>query len=73
MRHARNLRRVRYVKALFRMFIKKPSVALKSILRSAEGATNSPSLPANLSILRDETTGRLVTTPEEVISKLTQM
>ena len=31
-RHARNLRRLKYGKALIRMFVKKPSVALKFIL-----------------------------------------
>ena len=72
-RHARNLRRMRYGKALLRQFINKPSVALKSMQRKTEGVTDTPSLPTNLSVLRDETTGRLVTAPEEVIAKITQM
>ena len=72
-RHDRNLRRIRYGKALLRLFIKKPSVALKSILRTSEGITNTPFPPIDLSVIRDETTGRLITTPEEVIAKITQM
>jgi hypothetical protein len=35
--HARNLRRLKYGKALLHMFVKKPSVALKSILQTAAG------------------------------------
>jgi len=72
-RHARNLRRVRYGKALLRLFIKKPSVALKSIMRTSEGITDTPSLPTYLSVLRDETTGHLINAPEEAIAKITQM
>jgi len=60
-------------KALVHLFIKKPSVTLKPILRAAEGVTETPSLPTDLSILRDETTGRLITAPEEVIAKIIQM
>ena len=63
-RHARNLRRNRYGKALLRVFDKKPSVTLKSILRTTEGATNTYSLPPYLSVVWDETTGRLITAPE---------
>jgi hypothetical protein len=56
------------------MFIKKPSVALKSILRSSTGAKASTTLiPINLSILRGETTGLLITTPAEVVKKISQM
>jgi hypothetical protein len=36
-RHARNFCRLRYGKALLHMFVKKPRVALKSILRAAKG------------------------------------
>ena len=57
LRHARNFRRLKYGKALLRMFVKKPSVALKSILRSAEGTTDNPTLTTDLSILRDENLG----------------
>ena len=64
---------MRYCKALFRLFIKKPSVALKYILRTTEGVTDTPSLLTDLSVIRDETTGRLITAPEEVVAKITQM
>ena len=72
-RHARNPRRMRYGKALLRMFIKKPSVAQTSIMRKAEGVTDIHSLPTDLSVLRDETTGRLIIAPEEGIAKIMQM
>jgi hypothetical protein len=72
-RQARNFRRVKYGKALLRMFMKKPSVALNSILRSSEGKPDNRTLPTDLSVLRDETTGQMLATPTEVISKLTQM
>ena len=55
------------------MVVKKPSVALKSILQSFMGAKASTALPTNLSILRDETTGLLITTPTEVVMKIVQM
>ncbi len=61
-RHARNLRRLGYGKALLRVFVKKPSVALKSTMRIAEGETNTTFLPTNLSEIWDETTDRLITT-----------
>jgi len=72
-RHARNLRRLKYGKALIRMFVKKPSVALKSILQTSEGTPDNPTLPTDLSVLRDETYGRLLTTPSEVITQLENM
>ena len=50
-RHARNLRRRKYGRALLRMFVKKPSVALKSILQTSAGTTDNPTLPTDLSIL----------------------
>jgi len=53
------------------MFVNKPSVALKSILRSSEGTTDNPTLPTDLSILRYEKSGRLLTTPLEVLTLLT--
>jgi hypothetical protein len=53
------------------MFVKKPSVAIKFILRSAEKTTDNPTLPTDLSILRDEKSGRLLTTPSEVLTQLT--
>jgi hypothetical protein len=55
------------------MFVKKPSVALKSILRTVAGEKDSPALLVDLSILRDETWGRLFTTPVEVITRLPQI
>ena len=70
-RHARNLRRMRYGKALFRLFIKKPKVALTCIMRTTKEVTDTPSLPIDLSVTRDETTGRIITAPEEVITKIT--
>jgi hypothetical protein len=54
------------------MFAKKPSVALKSILKTSVGTTDSSALPTDLSILRDERSGLLLTTPSEVLTQLTQ-
>ena len=70
---ARNLRRTRYGKALLRLFVNKPSVALRYILRTTEGAARTPSLLTNLFGLGDETAGRLITAPEEVAAKITQL
>jgi hypothetical protein len=67
-RHARNLRRLKYGKALLRIFVKKPSAALKSILRTSEGTPDKLTLPTDLSVLRDEKSARLLTTPTEVIA-----
>jgi len=50
------------------MFVKKPSVALKSILRTSEGTPDNPTLPTDISVLRDKIHGRLLTTPSEVIT-----
>ena len=72
-RHARNFRRVKYGKVLLRMFVKKPSVALKSILRASEGKLDTSTLPTELSVLRDENTGQILTSPTEVISHLTHL
>ncbi len=71
--HVRNLRRLKYGKILLRVFAKKPSVALKFILRSATRDAASTTLPIDLSILRDETTGRLITTKSAFVTKLAQM
>jgi hypothetical protein len=73
MRHTRHLRRFKYGKALLRMFAKKPSVALKSILRASEGKIDTPTFPTNLSALRDENSGQLLTFPTEVITHLTHL
>jgi hypothetical protein len=64
---------MRYVTALLSMFVKKPSVALKPIMRTSEGVTDTPSLPIDLYVIRDETTGRLITAPEDVVAKITQI
>jgi len=72
-RYARNLRRVRCGKAMLRLFKRMPSVALKSILRKAEGANDASSLPTDLSVLRDETIGLLITAPKDVIAKIAHM
>ena len=55
------------------MFVKKTSVALKSILRSSEGQSDTNTLPTDLSVLRNESTGQLLTSPTEVIAHLTQL
>ena len=72
-RHARNLRRLKYGKALLRMFGKKPIAALKSILRNSEGTPDNSTLPTDLSVLRDEKSGRLLTTPTEVIAQMEKL
>jgi hypothetical protein len=46
---------------------------LKSILQTATWDKGSPTLPTDLSILRDKTSWRLITTPAEVIMKLAKM
>ncbi len=69
-RHARNIRRLKYDTALLRIIVKKPSAALKSILRTSEGTPDNPTLPTDLSVLRDDTNGRLLATPVEVITQL---
>ncbi len=53
--YARNLRLLKYGKALLRILIEKPSVAPKSILRTSTGESDFPYLPTDLSIIRDET------------------
>ena len=55
------------------MFVNKSNVALNSILRAATGDKDSTTLPTDLSILRDETSGRLIATLSEVVTKLAQM
>jgi hypothetical protein len=44
-RHARNLRRLRYNKDMLRLFVKKPSAALKSICAHMKGKRTLPSFP----------------------------
>jgi hypothetical protein len=69
-RHAKNMCRLDYGKALLRMFFKKPDVALKSIMCTAAGTTTNSTLPTDLSIIKDETTCLLITTPSEVVNKI---
>ena len=73
MRHARNTHRLKYGKALLRMFAKKPNMALNSILRTAVGTSSHHTFPTDLSTIKDETTGLLITTPSEVVSKITKL
>ncbi len=52
------------------MFLKKPRVALQSILRTAADKANTQPLPTDLSILKDESSGRLLVDPTEVIAQV---
>ena len=63
LKHVRNQRKLKYGQTLLRMFVKKPKTALQTILRTAAEAAedNSQPLPTNLSIIREENTGRLLT------------
>jgi hypothetical protein len=70
LKHARNQRKIKYGKALLRMFFKNPKVALQSILRTAAEAENTQHLPTDLSILRDEASGCLPVDPDEVIAQV---
>ena len=56
MRHDRNIRRLKYGKVLLRVFVKKPNMALKSIMRTAMETSTHSTLPTDLSIIKDETT-----------------
>jgi hypothetical protein len=71
MRHAQNTRRLKYGKALLRICAKKPNVALKSILRTVMGTSTQQSLPTDLSVVKDESTGLLLTTPSRVVKTIT--
>ena len=73
MRHARNTRRLKYGKSLLRMFVKKPNVALKSIMRTAMGTSTPRTLPTDLSIIKDKTTELLITTLSRVVSRITEL
>jgi hypothetical protein len=55
------------------MFVKKPNVALKSIMRMAMGTSPQHYFPTNLSIIKDETTGLFLTTPSTVLSKISEL
>jgi len=73
MRHARNIRRLKFGKALLRMFVKKPNVALKSILRTYMGTSTHSTISTDLSINKDETTGLLITSPSRVVNKIIEL
>jgi hypothetical protein len=51
LKHARNLRRLNYGKALLRRFFKKPRMALQSIFRTTPEEANTQPLPTDLSII----------------------
>jgi len=55
------------------MFFKKPKVDLHSILRTAVETENTQPLPTDLSILRDEASGRLLVDPDEVIAQVQKL
>ena len=73
LKHARNTRRLKYGKFLLRLFVKKPNTALKSIMRTANGKPNENTLPTNLSIIKDEVSGLLITNPPEVVTKIMEL
>jgi hypothetical protein len=52
------------------MFFKKPRMAIQSVLRTAVDEANTHPLPTDLSILRDESSGRLLVDPTEVIAQV---
>jgi hypothetical protein len=60
---------LKYGKALDRMVVKKPSVALKSILKTSAGTADNPTLPTDLSIIRNDRYGLLLITSSEVIKQ----
>jgi hypothetical protein len=55
------------------MFLKKPNVALQSILRTAAEEDIIQPLPTNLSILIDDALGRLLVDPAEVIAQVQKL
>jgi hypothetical protein len=70
LKYARNQRRLKYGKVLLRVFLKKPKVALQSILRTAAEDENTQPFPTDLSILRDDASGRILVDPAEVIAQV---
>ena len=52
------------------MFVKKPNMALKSLLRTTSGSTITHTLPTDLSIIKDGATGFLITDSPEVVKKI---
>ena len=55
------------------MFLKRPNVALKSLLRTAVGNTPINTLPTDLSIIKDDAKGFLITDPQEVVQKIVEL
>jgi hypothetical protein len=55
------------------MFMQKPKVVSKSILRNAAETEESQPLPTNLSIIRDDASGCLITDPKEVIRQIQKL
>jgi hypothetical protein len=55
------------------MFVKRPNMALKSLLRTTAGSTTTNTLPTDLSIIKDEATGFLITDPLEVVKKIAEL
>jgi len=55
------------------MLAKKPNMALKSIIRAAAGNSNTNTLPTDLSIIKDEAWGLLITNPLEVANKIAEL
>ena len=55
------------------MFFEKPKVDLASMLRILEGECDAASLQMDLSVIRDEASGVLVTNPLEVIAKVERL
>jgi hypothetical protein len=55
------------------MFFKKPWVAIQSVLRTAVDEVNTHTLSTNLSILRDESSGRLLVDPTEIIAQVQKL
>jgi hypothetical protein len=72
-KHARNVRRAKYGKHLLKLFVKKPNTTLKSLLRTAAGSTKTTTLPTDLSIMKDEVTGLLITDPASVKRKRAEL
>ena len=72
-KHARNVRRAKYGKHLLKLFVKKPNKTLKSLLRTAAGSTKTNTLPTDLSIIKDEVTGLLITDPTSVKRKIVEL
>jgi len=52
------------------MFLTKPKVTLQSILCTATEEENTQPLPTNLSILKDNASGRLLVDPADVIAEV---